>query len=326
MDYKLSVTDHDNCLLNSPEFIYHIDSAGTKIISHYLELDGSTSHVKEVVFPFFKIRYGNSCLLETINIDFEFMGESLEMNFLMQGATRMSLSQVGETYNRCSNTHNLFYCKNLEGHFTWLTKECSFFEVNLVPELFMNYLPTGYDFDFFKKEIKKKQIALLARRALPITPKMTAAITQIINCPYKDHFQKLYIETRVLELLLLQLEQVKIVTSDTTRDLTPYVVEQMHYAKEIIEENRCDPLTLSQLSLALGTNECSLKKNFKSTFGTTVFGYLKQLKMEEAKQLLLDTQMTIGEVSETMGYKNQQHFTAAFKKYHGCLPSQIMKS
>lgn len=324
MDYKLSITDdQETHIFNSPDFVYHVDSAGTKIISHQLELDGSRSQMKELIFPFFRIKYGNSLLKEAIAIEFEFMGEALEMNFLLQGNTKLSVSNLDKRYHGYSNTHNLFYCKNLEGELKWLNKEFFFFEINLVPDFFLNYLPTGHEFDVFKNQMIKKQIAVLSEHNLPITPKMLAVITQIINNPYKDHFQRLYIETRVLELLLLQLDQIQQIISCAASDLTAYEAEQMHYAKKLIEENLQNPLSLSQLSLALGTNECSLKKNFKSTFGTTVFGYLKQLKMEEAKQLLLDTQMTIGEVSEAMGYKNQQHFTAAFKKYHGCLPRDL---
>ncbi|MCC9041578.1 helix-turn-helix domain-containing protein [Myroides sp. M-43] len=48
---------------------------------------------------------------------------------------------------------------------------------------------------------------------------------------------------------------------------------------------------------------------------------LNRMKSKRAKRLLLDHKWYVGEVSEHLGYKNPQHFTVAFKKYYGVLPS-----
>jgi AraC-like DNA-binding protein len=58
-------------------------------------------------------------------------------------------------------------------------------------------------------------------------------------------------------------------------------------------------------------------------FGTTVFGYLTDIRMQEARRLLVDEKLYVGEVAERMGYQQPHHFTAAFKRKFGVLPKKI---
>ena len=47
--------------------------------------------------------------------------------------------------------------------------------------------------------------------------------------------------------------------------------------------------------------------------------------MEKAKTLILNENYTVAEASYKVGYKNPQHFTVAFKKMYGYLPSELIK-
>ncbi len=59
---------------------------------------------------------------------------------------------------------------------------------------------------------------------------------------------------------------------------------QMDNARTFIHHNYQRMPSLHRLALLVGTNECTLKKCFKQSFGTTVFGYLFNLRMEMAVQ------------------------------------------
>jgi len=73
-----------------------------------------------------------------------------------------------------------------------------------------------------------------------------------------------------------------------------------------------------------GSDEFKLKRNFKPAFGTTVNAYLNQHKMTAAKNMLIEQDLTIAEVSEKMGYRYATHFSSAFKKkYFDFLPNKI---
>jgi AraC-like DNA-binding protein len=45
--------------------------------------------------------------------------------------------------------------------------------------------------------------------------------------------------------------------------------------------------------------------------------------MEKAKELILEKNYNIAETSYSVGYKHAQHFTVAFKKMYGYLPSEL---
>ncbi|ANH81817.1 hypothetical protein A8C56_13250 [Niabella ginsenosidivorans] len=60
-------------------------------------------------------------------------------------------------------------------------------------------------------------------------------------------------------------------------------------------------------------------------FGTTVFGMVAEVKMEQARQLLLSGEKNISEVSDLTRYSHQAHFTRTFKKKFGVPPREYVK-
>ncbi len=60
-------------------------------------------------------------------------------------------------------------------------------------------------------------------------------------------------------------------------------------------------------------------------FGTTVFGYLFDYKMQLAKQYLLDTEKPISEVALLCGYEYVSHFSTAFKRKYGFSPLEMRR-
>lgn len=101
-------------------------------------------------------------------------------------------------------------------------------------------------------------------------------------------------------------------------------VEKIKQAKAIIEATLQNPCSLIALAHKVGLNDFKLKKHFKEMYGNTVFGYLYHVRMEKAC-ILLKQKQKISDVAYTVGYKNAQHFTAAFKKRFGVVPSAFLK-
>ncbi len=130
----------------------------------------------------------------------------------------------------------------------------------------------------------------------------------------------LYLKAKVIELLTLQLAQS---VEETTTYLKPDEIEKMILVKRLIEDNLNESYSLAYLAKAAGTNEQYLKKHFKVLHGHTVFGYMLACKMQKAKELLLKDEYRITEIAEIVGYNHATHFTVAFKKFFGYLPSAL---
>jgi AraC-like DNA-binding protein len=123
----------------------------------------------------------------------------------------------------------------------------------------------------------------------------------------------------------LQIEQFEGHNCQTFCSLQKHDVEKIYEAKSFVERHLNEPCSLLELSRHVGINDFKLKKEFKEIFGTTVFGYLNDLRMEEARRMLSEENRTINEVAKFVGYKNQTHFTVAFKKKYGILPRYLKK-
>jgi AraC family transcriptional activator of pyochelin receptor len=82
------------------------------------------------------------------------------------------------------------------------------------------------------------------------------------------------------------------------------------------------PPSLTKLADVAGTNTFKLKNGFKELFGTTVFGYLNEVKLVQAKDMLLSG-IQIKEVADILGYSSVQHFGTAFRKKFNTSPGKL---
>jgi AraC family transcriptional regulator, transcriptional activator of the genes for pyochelin and ferripyochelin receptors len=159
-----------------------------------------------------------------------------------------------------------------------------------------------------------------------ITPAMQIALQQILNCPYQGAIARMYLEGKVWELMALQLAQMTQERDRTSQyPLKSKEKDRLYLARKILGDRLDNPPSLSNLARQIGLNECTLKRGFRQLFGTTVFGYLYQQRMEYARQLLLEGEMNVAQVSRMVGYASQSRFATAFRKKFGVNPKVFMR-
>jgi len=61
---------------------------------------------------------------------------------------------------------------------------------------------------------------------------------------------------------------------------------------------------------------------FKDRTGISISNYLNNLRIKEATRLLIDSTMKIYEISDAIGYSDQNYFSAIFKRYTGVSPRE----
>ncbi|MEM9818914.1 MAG: AraC family transcriptional regulator [Cyanobacteria bacterium P01_D01_bin.6] len=155
------------------------------------------------------------------------------------------------------------------------------------------------------------------------TPEMNVVLHQILNCPYQGFTKKIYLESKAIELLALGIHNLERNSFEETNKYKPKKdeIDRLHYAKEILFSNLQKPPTLNSLAKQVCLNEYKLKQGFRFIFGTTVFGYLHDHRMAQARLLLASGTMNVTEVAQAVGYTNLSHFAAAFRKKYGVNPS-----
>ncbi|WP_341280893.1 AraC family transcriptional regulator [Paenibacillus sp. FSL H8-0537] len=160
-----------------------------------------------------------------------------------------------------------------------------------------------------------------------LTPEIKQVFDQLKNCPYTGPIRQHYLEGKAFELIALfwyGLEQKSELESAASR-LKTADVERLHQAKNILYHNRTNPPGLLELARQTGLNDFKLKAGFKELFGTTVFGYIREERMREAKQLLEQGRMNVSEAAIMVGYTNMSHFASLFRKTFGINPSEYAR-
>lgn len=159
---------------------------------------------------------------------------------------------------------------------------------------------------------------------LALTPRLLTVVHELIHGYIPAIYQSIYLNGKLMELLALQLDQQRQQTTTPSAPVVPDAMQvKMQQVRDLLLSNLSTPPSLRELARQVGTNEFSLKQQFKATFNTTVFNYLQQARMEKARQLLTAGELKIADVAHALGYKHATHFTAAFKKHVGFLPNKI---
>ncbi len=156
-------------------------------------------------------------------------------------------------------------------------------------------------------------------------PAVETAVFQILKCGMDGPARKLFVEGKALELLSLEIGRL----SRRKAPGPPLRIEEirkLHHVRQVMMDSMLDPPTLDQLARRVGLNGRKIKTGFRSLFGTTVYGYLHQCRMEKAMRLLNGDLSNVSEAAWAVGYVNVSHFSAAFRKRFGTRPGDYLRT
>ncbi|ESA33719.1 transcriptional family [Leptolyngbya sp. Heron Island J] len=148
----------------------------------------------------------------------------------------------------------------------------------------------------------------------PITVAMQTIIGQILSCPYCGPDRRIYLKQKAMELVNLRLEVM-------TRPRLPLdELNHIYQAAAFLRENLTNPPTVETLARHIGTNRLKINQGFRQVYGTTPFGYLKDYRLMQAKQLLMTSELSVAQVATAVGYSSRSRFATAFRKEIGINP------
>jgi AraC family transcriptional regulator, transcriptional activator of the genes for pyochelin and ferripyochelin receptors len=159
----------------------------------------------------------------------------------------------------------------------------------------------------------------------PLSPVMEAAIGKLLSCPYSGTLGLIYQESKVIELIAHKLAQIESAArpAEAMTKLRRDDVERVRFAKQILVRNLEDPPRLFKLARTVGTTHTQLNRGFRKIYGTSVFGYLRQLRLEEARRMLENGHMNVTEAAMAVGYNSISAFTRAFATHFGATPMRF---
>ncbi len=96
-------------------------------------------------------------------------------------------------------------------------------------------------------------------------------------------------------------------------------------AKQYIKEHFCEPLTLETMGSKVGLNPTYFSSVFKKETNESFIDYLTKVRIQNSKELLVNTNYTLDNIAEMSGFHDIKYFKKKFKKFTGLSPSEYRK-
>lgn len=223
-----------------------------------------------------------------------------------------------DEYSKTLDLSKATYCngKRYDG-----LKECAFYKKN--KQYIFHYLLFK---DSLFQSLIKDENTLNSNSINEISIEQNILLKELNDISLIDNnIRELYYESKVLELAYSTVNNMNEPISKNLSFLNKKDIESLKKAKKILIENIHNPPSLKDLAYKSTINEFKLKKGFKELFGNTVYGFLQEYRLNEAKKLLETDDINISEAAYLVGYKNISHFSTVFKKHFGYSPINIRK-
>ncbi|MEZ4842047.1 MAG: AraC family transcriptional regulator [Flavobacteriaceae bacterium] len=156
-----------------------------------------------------------------------------------------------------------------------------------------------------------------------INPTTSIILNQILNYNIHSSLQNLYLKAKCYELLSVHFNK----SDNADLEQCPFLADEENIlkikrSKEIIISRMTEPPTLNELADEVGLSLKKLKEGFKQIYGTSVYSFLFDYKMEYARKLLETNKYNVNEIGLKVGYSTASHFISAFKKKYGTTPKK----
>jgi AraC-like DNA-binding protein len=97
-------------------------------------------------------------------------------------------------------------------------------------------------------------------------------------------------------------------------------------AKQFIEQHQSDDVRLKDVARAVNTSTFYFCKLFKRATGLTLTEYLSRVRVEKAKNLLLNPNLRVSEIAYAVGFQSLTQFNRMFQRLVGCSPTDYRRT
>ena len=181
----------------------------------------------------------------------------------------------------------------------------------------------GFSVDLY--ELQNKYCSDRTPYVIPGEPAIEHIFSELYNVPVK--IKKDYFKIKVLELLLY-LDALELSGHTEER---PYFykgqVEKIKAIQALLTQDLTKNYTLEELSVRFDIALTPMKNCFKSVYGSPIFTYMRNYRMNYAASLLKsDKSLKVAEIAGLVGYDSPSKFASAFHQTMGKTPLEYRKS
>ena len=267
---------------------------------------------------------------QSLTIDIDYPRPGLGFGFFISGSARGQARGMRNNVRGVGGQSNIIYYQDQTGVTTDApNSHRQSVSIILEPEVFLSMFHDGFGnttTDLCRIGERSAGTPLLHFQGL--TTQMYTALNQVFNTPLNGPTRKLYLEGKALELIALRVNTLLDLSAKPkeTYRFSTADMGRINDAAELLAINMLTPPTLSTLSRTVGLSHTKLNRGFRKAFGTTVFGYLRRVRLQRAKRFLESRQMNVTEASFAVGYNSLSSFSKAFQGQFGIPPHSCIKN
>jgi len=208
-------------------------------------------------------------------------------------------------------------------------------EKNLPDIIVLDVMLPGMDGIAFceklKTDTKTNHIPILILTAKPVTPTKIEALKVGVDIWMSKPFEFSQLQLQLRNLL----ESRKILQQKYNHQIS-FGLDQNHIKVEddflqkltnfILENISNEQLTVDNLVKSSGMNRSSMSKKLKAMTNKTSVQFIKTIRLEKAKSLLLKKGKNVSEVAFEVGFKDPNYFSSSFKDHFGFPPSDVKRN
>lgn len=152
---------------------------------------------------------------------------------------------------------------------------------------------------------------------------------QMLNPPpLQPALLNMYLEGRAIELVLDAWSRHGLASSNATPSpgLRPAAHQRMCDLKHWLEQHAGEPLDMDLIARRANTSPATLQRHFRLAHGTTVFGFLQQVRLQRARETLEREGISVDQAAMIAGYTSPANFATAFRRHFGLTPRQARRA
>ncbi len=156
-------------------------------------------------------------------------------------------------------------------------------------------------------------------------PQIALILHQIFSRDSRSSADTLFLQGKILELLAREVEML-CGPSPGKISFQAEDIQKLQKARTILMHQMAAPPTIASLARKVGINERKMKQGFKELFGTTLYGFLRDYRMVQARLMFEQEHKSVTDVAFAVGYSNVSHFGVVFRQYYGVRPGEYLRA
>lgn len=164
----------------------------------------------------------------------------------------------------------------------------------------------------------------LASASWKPSPRIVSLVEQILrSSTHADILQRLLVESRSLEIIGEAFSSLIADAGLQPSALRTREYERVRSIAEQLSAGNDLPSSIEEIARQAGMSSSSLQRHFRAAYGVSVFEFIRNARLDEAKRVLMQNGISVSEAAYRAGYSSAANFATAFKRRFGISPKHV---